>query len=68
MSCHGFALPRPAQRAAQCGQPQLSGSSMTARTLKARSGVIQSMHDALHDLGVYVLDTREEGKELVTEE
>ena len=44
----------------------LAGADV-ARTLKARSGVIQCVHDALHDLGVYVLDTKKEGKELVTE-
>ena len=37
------------------------------RTLKARSGVIQCVHDALHELGVYVLDTQKEGKELATQ-
>ncbi len=35
--------------------------------MKARSGVIQCVHDALHELGVYVLDTRREGKELATD-
>jgi len=29
------------------------------RTLKARSGVIQAVHDALHELGIYKLETRD---------
>jgi hypothetical protein len=44
----------------------LAGADV-GRTLKARSGVIQCVHDALHELGVYVLDTRREGKELATD-
>ena len=64
--CACCGLLRMALPSTQSHMTMLAGADV-GRTLKARSGVIQCVHDALHDLGVYVLDTKKEDKELATE-
>lgn len=42
-------------------------ASDVGRTLRARSGVIQAVHDSLHELGVYAPSGRGEARGLATE-